>query len=122
MYREELELPDLSVLEDEMSQLVVEEDEESDYMPTSTRRGHSGLEAVNRNISMLTDGRISSIRFQLTQPLAECTKGISITQTVKRQKLSPPGLTALPLGSRKSCLILLPFRPHHQKTKVLTTR
>lgn len=38
MYREELELPDLSVLEDEMSQLVVEEDEESDYMPTSMRR------------------------------------------------------------------------------------
>ena len=26
MYREELELPDLSVLEDEMSQLVVEDD------------------------------------------------------------------------------------------------
>ena len=76
IYREELELPDLSVLEDEMSQLVVEEDEESDYMPTSMRRERSGLEAVNRNISMLTDGRISSIGFQLTQPLAECTKGM----------------------------------------------
>ena len=76
IYREELELPDLSVLEDEMSQLVVEEDEESDYMPTSMRRERSGLEAVNRNISMLTDERISSIGFQLTQPLAECTKGM----------------------------------------------
>ena len=73
MYKEELGLPDLSVLEDEMSQLVVEEDEESDYMPTFMRREHSGLEALNRNISMLTDGRISSIGFQLAQPL-ECTK------------------------------------------------
>ena len=43
-------------------------------MPTSMRREHFGLEALNRNISMLTDGRISPIRFQLTQPLAECAK------------------------------------------------
>lgn len=34
MYREELELPDLSVLKDEMSQLVFEDDKESEYMPT----------------------------------------------------------------------------------------
>ncbi|XP_044176743.1 uncharacterized protein LOC122959486 [Acropora millepora] len=71
MYSEELDLPNLSALEDEMSQLVVEDDEESDYMPTPMRREHFGLEALNRNISMLTDGRISPIRFQLTQPLAE---------------------------------------------------
>ena len=61
MYSEELDLPNLSALEDEMSQLVVEDDEESDYMPTAMRREHFGLEALNRNISMLTDGRISPI-------------------------------------------------------------
>ena len=66
MYREELELPDLSVLEDEISQLVVEEDEESDYMPTSMRREHSGLEAVNRNISMLTQSDSSLLNHQLS--------------------------------------------------------
>ena len=54
MYMEELELPDLSVLEDEMSQLVVEDDEESEYMPTPMRREHSDVKALNRNISMLT--------------------------------------------------------------------
>ena len=118
MYREELELPDLSVLEEEMSQLVVEEDEESDYMPTSTRRGHSGLEAVNRNISMLTDGRIGSIRFQLPQPLAECEKS---TQYYIKRKVAE-AITASLYCIRKSCLILLPFRPHDQKTKVLETR
>ena len=37
MYSEELDLPNLSALEDEMSQLVVEDDEESDYMPTPMR-------------------------------------------------------------------------------------
>ena len=83
MYKEELEPPDLSELEDEMSQLVVEDDEESDYMPTPMRREHSGLEALNRNISMLTEGRISPIRFQLTQPLDECTKS---TQYYIRRK------------------------------------
>ena len=84
MYREELELPDLSVLEDEMSQLVVEDDEESEYMPTPMTREHSGLKALlNTNISMLTDGRISPIRFQLTQPLAECAK--SMQYYIKRK-------------------------------------
>ena len=43
MYRGELELPDLSVLEEEMSQLVVGDDEESEYMSTPMRREHSGL-------------------------------------------------------------------------------
>ena len=45
-----------------MSQLVVEDDEESDYMPAPMGREHSGFEALNRNISMLTDGRVSPIR------------------------------------------------------------
>ena len=61
MYREELELTDLSVLEDETSQLIVEDDEESNYMPIPMRREHTGLEALNRNISMLTEGRINPI-------------------------------------------------------------
>ena len=52
-------------------------------MPTHMRREHSGLEALHRNISMLTDGRISPIRFQLTQPLAECTK--SMQYYIKRK-------------------------------------
>ena len=83
MYREELELTDLSVLEDETSQLIVEDDEESNYMPIPMRREHSGLEALNRNISMLTEGRINPIRFQLTQPLAECAK--STQNCIKRK-------------------------------------
>ena len=53
MYSEELDLPNLSAVEDKMSQLVVEDDEESDYMPTPMQREHFGLEALNRNISML---------------------------------------------------------------------
>ena len=57
-----------------MSQLVVEDDEESDYMPAPMGREHSGFEALNRNISMLTDGRVSPIRFQLTRPLVESAK------------------------------------------------
>ena len=36
-----------------MSQLVVEDDEESDYMPNPMRGEHSDLEAPNKNISML---------------------------------------------------------------------
>ena len=83
MYKEELEPPDLSELEDEMSQLVVEDDEESDYISTPMRREHSGLEALNGNISMSTEGRISPIRFQLTQPLDECAKS---TQYYIRRK------------------------------------
>ena len=117
MYREELELPDLSVLEDEMSQLVVEDDEESDYTSNPMRRGHSGLRALNRNISMLTDGRISSIGFQFAQPLAECEK--STQYYIKRK--AAEAITASLYCIRKSCLTLLPFRPHDQKTKVLET-
>ena len=107
MYREELELPDLSVLEDEMSQLVVEEDEESDYMPTSMRREHSGLEAVNRNISMLTDGRISSIGFQLTQPLAECTKGTQYYIKSKAAEVITASLNCIAPGQSKELFDLV---------------
>ena len=52
-------------------------------MPTPMRREHSGLKALNRNISTLTDGRVSPIRFQLTQPLAECAK--SMQYYIKRK-------------------------------------
>ncbi|XP_022777752.1 uncharacterized protein LOC111319200 [Stylophora pistillata] len=61
-----------------MSQLVVEDDEESDYMPPPLGREHFSLEALNRNISMLTDGRVSQIRFQLTRPLVECAKSTQV--------------------------------------------
>ena len=92
MYKEELEPPDLSELEDETSHLVVEDDEESDYMPTPMRREHSSLEALNRNISMLTEERISPIRFQLTQPLDECAKS---TQYYIRHKAAEVITTSL---------------------------
>lgn len=107
MYREELELPDLSVLEDEISQLVVEEDEESDHMPTSMRREHSGLEAVNRNISMLTDGRIGSIRFQLTQPLAECTKSTQYYINRKAAEVITTSLNCIAPGHSKELFDLV---------------
>ena len=107
MYREELELPDLSVLEDEMSQLVVEDDEESDYTSTPMRRGHSGLEAVNRNISMLTDGRIGSIRFQLTQPLAECTKSTQYYINRKAAEVITASLNCIAPGQSKELFDLV---------------
>ena len=124
MYSEELDLPNLSALEDEMSQLVVEDNEESDYLPplpTPMRREHFGLEALNRNISMLTDGRISPIRFQLTQPLAECAKSTHYYIKRKSAEVITASLNCIAPG-QSSCLILLQFRPQDQKTKVLATR
>ncbi|XP_044167545.1 uncharacterized protein LOC122951609 [Acropora millepora] len=107
MYSEELDLPNLSALEDEMSQLVVEDDEESDYMPTPMRREHFGLEALNRNISMLTDGRISPIRFQLTQPLAECTKSTQYYIKRKAAEVITASLNCIAPGQSKELFDLV---------------
>ena len=107
MYREKLELPDLSVLEEEMSQLVDEDDEESEYVPTPMRREHFGLEALNRNISMVTDGRISPIRFQLTQPIAECAKSTQYYIECKAAEVITANLNCITPGQSKELLDLV---------------
>ena len=104
-----------------MSQLVVEDDEESDYMPTPMRREQFGLEALNRNISMLTDGRIRPIRFQLTQPLAECAKCTQYYIKRKAAEVFTGSLNCIAPAQSKE-LFLLQFKPQDQKTKVLATR
>ena len=73
-------------------------------MPTHMRREHSGLEALHRNISMLTDGRISPIRFQLTQPLAECTKSMQYYIKRKAAEVITASLNCIAPGQSKELL------------------
>ena len=122
IYKEELEPHNLSVLEDEMSQLVVEDDEESDYIPTSMRREHFGLEALNKNISMLTEGRISPIRFQVIHPPDECAKSTQYYIKRKAEEVITSSLNCIAAGQSKELFDLVTIQTAQPEDEILSVK
>jgi len=75
-YQEEiLDISELQELTESMClEEITENEEVASYLPTPLRSHHNGIQALNRHITVLTEGRISPVRFQLNQPISEVAK------------------------------------------------
>ena len=100
-----MELPDLATLEDNISKISIENDDE--YIPTPMRKVNTGLNTLNRNISLLTDGRVSPVRFQLNQPLSDCAKSTRYYMKRKATEVISASLNCIAPGQSEELLELV---------------
>ena len=72
-----------------MRSLCLDEEEEEEYLPTPTP--NRGLEVLNQHIERLSGGRISPVRFQLTQPIQDVAR--STRSYIRRKSKEVVGTT-----------------------------
>ena len=72
-----------------MRSLCLVEEEEEEYLPTPTP--NRGLEVLNQHIERLSGGRISPVRFQLSQPIQDVAR--STRSYIRRKSKEVVGTT-----------------------------
>ena len=72
-----------------MRSLCLDEEEEQEHLPTPTPNRE--LEVLNQHIERLSGGRISPVRFQLTQPIQDVAR--STRSYIRRKSKEVVGTT-----------------------------
>ena len=88
-----------------MRSLCLDEEEEEEYLPTPTP--NRGLEVLNQHIERLSGGRISLVRFQLTQPIQDVARSTRSYIRRKSKELVRTTLECIAPGQSNELLALV---------------
>ncbi|CAH3107506.1 unnamed protein product, partial [Porites lobata] len=88
-----------------MRSLCLDEEEEEEYLPTPTP--NRGLEVLNQHIERLSGGRISPVRFQLTQPIQDVARSTRSYIRRKSKELVGTTLECIAPGQSNELLALV---------------
>lgn len=83
--------------------------DEKEYFPTP--QPNYGLQALNRHIGILSDGRISPVRFQLNQPISDVSKSTRSYIKRKSKEVVETTLECIAPGQSADLLALITTTP-----------